>query len=101
MRTLLGIVLSISMWAATATKDKGPGPEWGSMPNESVTAPEVTAAPPPPPADSKAPSLAEAISKPAEPKPEAMVDLFPPPLLIAIGLAVVAMVAYIAVARLT
>lgn len=101
MRTLIGLALALSLGAATSTNDKGPGPKWESMPADTVT---QDAAPPPPPpqtTDTKAPSLTDVISKPAEAAPEPPIDLFPTPLRIAAALAVVAMIAYVAVSRLS
>ena len=101
MRTLLGLALALSLGAATATNDKGPGPKWESMPTDSVTQ-EATPAPPAPQVtDTKAPSLTESITRPVEAAPEPPIDLFPAPLRIAAALAVVAMIAYVAVSRLS
>lgn len=95
------MAFALSLWAATATNDKGPGPQWESMPTESVTQEAAPASPPPQTTDAKAPSLAETMAKPAEPAAEQPIDLFPTPLRIATALAVVAMIAYVAVSRLS
>jgi hypothetical protein len=94
------MALALSVWAATSTKDNGPAPNWESMPKETVTQ-EVAPAAPALPQEPNAPSAAETLLKPAAATPEADVDLFPTPLRIAIALAVVAMIAYVAVTRLT
>ncbi|MBL8217942.1 MAG: hypothetical protein JNL62_01865 [Bryobacterales bacterium] len=102
MRTLLVWMVAAPLWAATATKDQTPALEWESMPKEAVTrdvAAASTPAAPLTPAEPKAPSLADALAKPAQAAPEQAVDLFPPPLLIATGLAILAMVGYIVVAK--
>ncbi|MBS1825227.1 MAG: hypothetical protein JST93_07890 [Acidobacteria bacterium] len=101
MRTLMGMALALTLWAATATNDKGPGPKWESMPTEAVTAEAAPAAAPPQTVEPKAPSLADTMTKPAQAVPEPEPDIFPIPLRIAAALAVVAMVAYVAVSRLS
>lgn len=101
MRTLLVWMVAAPLWAATATKDQTPGPNWESMPQEAVTQEVAASTPAAPltPAEPKAPTIADALAKPAQAEPEQAADLLPPPLLVAAGLAILAMVGYIVVAK--
>jgi len=95
-------MVAAPLWAATATKDQNPGLDWESMPKEAVTKEVAAGGTPAAPltaAEAKAPTLADALAKPPQAAPEPAVDLFPPPLLIAVGLAILAMVGYIVVAK--
>ena len=99
MRTLLGMVLCMSLWAATTTSVRPTGPEWESLPKE-----ELVKQVPPQPVEvvpAKTASLADDLRKPASVVQETEPDPLPPQLLIGFGLCFVAMFAYVAVTRIS